>query len=68
MMRLAVVMIVMAITMPAIAQDAPPQVSVRPEPRPEIAPSAAVPQPAAPQAVRDKTARAAIKAKTPAAK
>ena len=56
MMRVAAMMMMaIAIAMPATAQDAAPQMSVRPSPRPGNAPTAAVPQQAPPQPVGDKT-------------
>lgn len=54
-MRVAAMMMAMAFAMPATAEDSAPQVSVRPSPRPEKAPTAAVRQEAAPQDVGDTT-------------
>ena len=55
MMRVAAMMMAMAIAMPATAQDAAPTVSVRPAPRPGNAPTATVPQETAPQPVDEKS-------------
>lgn len=52
-MRLAVILMAVAIASPAIAQDAP-QKSVRPAPRPENAPTLTVPQQVAPKPLDDK--------------
>lgn len=55
MMRVAAMMMAVAIAAPATAQDAAPQVSVRPAPRSGNAPTASVPEQTAPQPVDDKT-------------
>ena len=55
MMRVAAMMMAMVMAIPATAQDAPPQVSVRPTPRPENTPTPAVPHQADPQSVDEKT-------------
>ncbi len=65
MMRVAAIMMATAIAVPATAQDAPPQVSVRPAPRPGNAPMAAVPQQPAPKPVKDDTDRGVDKSSPP---
>lgn len=55
MMRLAVLLVAMAVALPVTAEDATGQDSVRPMPRPESAPTVEVPAQVAPPQAVDKT-------------